>query len=218
MLISQVTPVVFVHGLWLNGLESFLLRDRLTKAGFAPTVFRYPSMNSSLKDVTAALAARLRSFDSMVHTVGHSLGGVIVLETLEREGELPPGRTVLLGSPVRGSRAARSIAAWAVGPRLLGSLVVAELTRERNRNWSLPRVIGMIAGCRSAGLGRVFADLPQPNDGTICVDETQLPGTTEHLVLDVSHTGMLFSSPVADAVQNFLVNGSLVARVRNSRH
>jgi pimeloyl-ACP methyl ester carboxylesterase len=202
----------------LNGLESFLLRDRLTKAGFTPTVFRYPSMHSSLNDVTAALAARLRSFEGMVHTVGHSLGGVVLLETLEREAELPPGRTVLLGSPVRGSRAARSVAAWSLGPKLLGSLAIAELTRERDRNWSLPREIGMIAGCRSAGLGRLFADLPQPNDGTICVEETQFPGTTEHLVLDVSHTGMLFSLPVADAVQNFLVNGSLVARVRNSRH
>ena len=191
----------------MNGLESFLLRDRLAKAGFAPSVFRYPSMNSSLSEVTAALAARLRSFEGTVHTVGHSLGGVVVLETLEREAGLPPGRTVLLGSPVQGSRAARSIAAWSVGPQLLGALAVAELARERDRNWRLPREIGLIAGCRSAGLGRVFSDLSQPNDGTICVDETQLPGTTEHLVLDVSHTGMLLSSMVAWALVTFLQTG-----------
>jgi pimeloyl-ACP methyl ester carboxylesterase len=192
----------------LNGLESFLLRDRLTKAGFAPSVFPYPSMNSSLTDVTAALAARLRSFDGTVHMVGHSLGGVIVLETLERETGLPPGRTVLLGSPVQGSRAVRSIAAWSVGPQLLGALAVAELARERNRSFSLPREIGLIAGCRSAGLGRVFADLPQPNDGTICVDETRLSGAAEHLILDVSHTGMLLSSSVAASLVQFLNSGS----------
>jgi pimeloyl-ACP methyl ester carboxylesterase len=191
----------------MNGLESFLLRDRLSKAGFAPSVFRYPSMNASLNDVTAALATRLRRFDGTVHTVGHSLGGVVVLETLEREEKLPPGRTVLLGSPIRGSRAARSIAAWSVGPHLLGAFAVAELARERDRNWSLPREIGLIAGCRSAGLGRVFADLPQPNDGTICVDETRLSGATEHLILDVSHTGMLLSSAVAGATARFLNAG-----------
>jgi pimeloyl-ACP methyl ester carboxylesterase len=192
----------------MNGLESFLLRDRLTRAGFAPSVFRYPSMNSSLTDITAALAARLRSFDGTVHTVGHSLGGVIVLETLERETGLPPGRTVLLGSPVQGSRAARSIAAWSVGPRLLGALAVAELARARDRSWQLPREIGLIAGCRSAGLGRVFADLPQPNDGTICVDETWLPGAIVHTVQDVSHTGMLVSRAIADLVSGFLRTGS----------
>ena len=192
----------------MNGLESFLLRDRLAKAGFAPSVFRYPSMNSSLSEVTMALAAHLQAFDGTVHLVGHSLGGVVVLETLERESELPPGRTVLLGSPLQGSRAARSIAAWSVGPQLLGSFAVAELARERTRNWNLPREIGLIAGCRSAGLGRVFSDLPQPNDGTICVDETQLPGVTEHLVLDVSHTGMLLSTAVARALVMFLRTGT----------
>ncbi len=195
----------------MNGLESFLLRYRLAKAGFAPSVFRYPSMNSSLSEVTAALAARLRSFDGTVHTVGHSLGGVVVIETLEREAELPPGRTVLLGSPVRGSRVARSIAAWSVGPQLLGALAVAELARERDRNWSLPREIGVIAGCRSAGLGRVVSDLPQPNDGTICLDETELPGAIQHLVLDVSHTGILFSQRVADSTCHFLTHGSFGA-------
>ncbi len=189
-------------------MESFLLRDRLATAGFVPHVFRYPSMHASLADVTKALAERLRSFDGPVHVVGHSLGGVVVLETLEREGELPPGRAVLLGSPVLGSRTARSIAAWSVGPQLLGALAVAELARKHERRWQLPREIGLIAGSRSAGLGRLFAQLPQPNDGTICVDETRLSGATAHRVLDVSHTGMLMSRLVADEVGNFLLSGA----------
>ncbi len=189
-------------------MESFLLRDRLRTAGFVPHVFRYPSMHASLADVTKALAERLRSFDGPVHVVGHSLGGVVVLETLEREGELPPGRAVLLGSPVLGSRTARSIAAWSVGPQLLGALAVAELARKHERRWQLPREIGLIAGSRSAGLGRLFAQLPQPNDGTICVDETRLSGATAHRVLDVSHTGMLMSRLVADEVGNFLLSGA----------
>lgn len=192
----------------MNGLESFLLRDRLAKAGFAPAVFRYPSMNSTLAGVTAALAARIRAHAGPVHLIGHSLGGVVVLETLEREGELPPGRTVLLGSPVMGSRTARSIAAWSVGPQLLGGLAVAELARERERHWRMPREIGLIAGCRSAGLGRVFAQLPQPNDGTVCVDETALPGASAHRIHDVSHTGMLFSQAVANSTCYFLEHGS----------
>jgi len=183
------------------------MRDRLAKAGFAPEVFRYPSMRAALDEVTAALAARLRSFAGPVHLVGHSLGGVVVLETLEREGELPPGRIVLLGSPVQGSRTARSIAAWSVGPQLLGGLAVAELARARDRRWSLPREIGTIAGSRSVGLGRMFAALPLPNDGTVCVDETRLPGATAHLVQDVSHTGMLLSTAVVDSIASFLNDG-----------
>jgi hypothetical protein len=54
----------------------------------------------------------------------------------------------------------------------------------------------------------MFADLPQPNDGTVCVDETDLPGATARVVLDVSHTGMLLSRSVADATGCFLATGS----------
>jgi len=192
----------------MNGLESFLLRDRLKGAGYAPAVFRYPSMHASLAQVTAALAARLRAAGDTVHVVAHSLGGLVALETLQGGDELPPGRAVLLGSPVQGSRAATAIARWSLGPQLLGSLAIAELARARDRRWHGPREIGLIAGSRSAGLGRVFAELPQPNDGTVCLDETDLPGATARLVLDVSHTGMLLSQAVAAATLRFLAHGS----------
>lgn len=188
----------------MNGLESFLLRDRLKSAGFAPSVFRYPSMHASLQEVTAALAGCLRSSGDTVHVVAHSLGGLVALETLQGGGELPPGRVVLLGSPVQGSRAASAVANWSLGPQLLGALAVAELARAHDRRWSGSREIGLIAGSRSAGLGRVFTDLPVPNDGSVCVDETDLPGATASVVLDVSHTGMLLSGAVAASTISFL--------------
>jgi len=192
----------------MNGLESFLLRDRLKAAGFQPLVFRYPSMHASLPQAVTALAQCLREAGDTVHVVAHSLGGLVALETLQGAGKLPPGRAVLLGSPVQGSRAASAIARWSLGPQLLGSLAVAELARAHDRRWSGPREIGVIAGSRSAGLGRLFADLPVPNDGSVCVDETDLPGATARAVLDVSHTGMLISSVAAAALVHFLNTGS----------
>lgn len=201
-------PVIVVHGLWLNGLEFFLLRERLAAAGFEPSVFRYSSMNATVADVADALAAKLASFAGPVHVVAHSLGGVVVLDTFLRHAVLPPGRAVLLGSPVQGSRAARAIGAWAAGPHILGSLAMAELVRPQARRWNGARELGVIAGSRSAGLGRLFASLPVPNDGTVAVEETVLPGATSHIVHDVSHTGMLFSSAVAASTVQFLATGS----------
>jgi hypothetical protein len=165
-------------------------------------------MQVTLADAAAQLGERLRSFGGPAHVVAHSLGGVIALEALANERGLPPGRAVLLGSPVQGSRAAKAVSAWSAGPQLLGGLAVAELCRRCDRRWEQEREIGLVAGSRSAGLGRLFARLPQPNDGTICVDETLLPGASAHLVLDVSHTGMLLSSAVAAATVQFLATGS----------
>jgi pimeloyl-ACP methyl ester carboxylesterase len=200
-------PVVLVHGLWLNGLEFFLLRDRLRAAGFEPVTLRYSSTQVTLEDAAAQLGERLRSFGGPAHVVAHSLGGVIALEALANERGLPPGRAVLLGSPVQGSRAASAIARWSHGPQILGQLATAELAGTRGRRWEGSREIGVIAGTRSAGMGRLFADLAQPNDGTVCVDETLLPGAAATLELDVSHTGMVFSSAVARATVRFLENG-----------
>jgi hypothetical protein len=113
-----------------------------------------------------------------------------------------------MGSPVRGARAARAVAERWYGPAILGPLAVAELAREREAAWRVPREVGIIAGSRSVGAGRLFADLPLPNDGTVCVDETELPGATSRIVHDVSHTGMLFSSAVAASAVQFLATGS----------
>ncbi|HEY7752629.1 MAG TPA: alpha/beta fold hydrolase [Steroidobacteraceae bacterium] len=204
------TPVVVVHGLWLNGLESFLLRDRMRSAGFAPDAFRYPSMHATLAEVTAALAARLRAFER-AHVIGHSLGGVIALETLLAHEDLPPGRVVLMGAPVRGSRAARAVAHRWYGPPMLGPLAMAELARERDARWHGTRELGVVAGTRAAGIGRVFADLPQPNDGTVCLDETDLPGASARAIHEVSHTGMLLSAAVARSLVQFLASGKFEA-------
>jgi alpha-beta hydrolase superfamily lysophospholipase len=193
----------------MNGLESFVLRNRLAQAGFEPSVFRYPSTQADIGEAAAALATHLYGFgDGPVHLVGHSLGGLVILEAFGARGELPQGRIVLLGSPVQGSRAARAVAAWSLGPHLLGRLAAAELTRREPRTWHRERELGIIAGSRSAGMGRLFADLPAPNDGTVSVDETQLAGAKEHIIHDVSHTGMLMSAAVADSLVKFLGSGS----------
>jgi pimeloyl-ACP methyl ester carboxylesterase len=196
-----------VHGLWLNGLESFFLRDKLRAAGFAPETFHYHSMHTTLADAADALAARLRSFGEAAHVVAHSLGGIVACEAYARHADLPDGRVVLMGSPVRGSRTARAVAAHWYGPAALGPLAFDELARERDAAWRLPREIGVIAGSLPVGIGRAFSDLPQPNDGSVCLDETALPGATASIMLGVSHTGMLYSSAVAASVTRFLELG-----------
>jgi pimeloyl-ACP methyl ester carboxylesterase len=165
-------------------------------------------MQVTLTAAADALAGRLRAFRGTVHVVAHSLGGLITCEAFARHADLPPGRVVLLGSPVRGARAAREVAARWYGAAMLGPLATAELARERDCVWRSPREVGVIAGSRAVGLGRLFADLPLPNDGTVCVDETRLPGAAAHRVFDVSHTGMLLSTAVAAATARFLATGA----------
>jgi hypothetical protein len=205
--------VVYVHGLWLTGLESVLLRKRLRRdLGVETRVFSYSSVTTSVTANAQALTEflmRLRA--DTLHLVGHSLGGLVILKLFDsvvRSADLPPGRIVLLGSPLNGSRAARNLARVPFGRSILGRGIQEELLSDRERRWRGERDLGVIAGSLSVGLGRLVGVGGAPSDGTIYVDETRLAGASQHLVLKVSHFALPFSAAIARHTGAFLRTGS----------
>jgi hypothetical protein len=206
------TLVVYVHGLWLSGNEAGILLRRLSRQLNAKTrAFSYASMTSSISDSARALATFLRAQRAdTLHLVGHSLGGLVILKLFENgeDAQLPPGRIVLLGSPLNGSRAAQNLARLPFGRIIMGRGVREDLLRERERRWTGQRELGVIAGSVGIGLGRLVGVHGAPSDGTIFVEETRLPGILEHLVLRVSHTALPYSSTVARQTAAFLSDGN----------
>jgi len=208
--------VVFVHGLWFTGHEAFLLRRRLAASlGAEERNFPYHSMAATVSDSAAALAAYLGALRAdTVHLVGHSMGGLVILQLFEQRPALAPGRIVLLGPPIQGSCAAEGLARLPLGRRLLGrgidEAVLSPAARRaiEPRRWAGSRDVGIIAGRASVGLGRLVARLPGPNDGIVTVEETRLPGATDHIVLDAHHAGLLFSRAAARQAAAFLATGS----------
>jgi pimeloyl-ACP methyl ester carboxylesterase len=201
--------IVYVHGLWLTGVESAWLRRRLALAlDCEAHAFHYRSVTATVGEAVEALREFIIGLNAdAVHLVGHSLGGIVLLRLLESFTAVPPGRVVLLGSPVNGSCVARGLACWRLGSAVLGRMVEVELLQAPQRRWEGGRDLGLIAGSQSLGLGRVVAELPHPNDGTVAVVETELPGATDRIVLPVSHTGMLFSAEVVRQTACFLRHG-----------
>ncbi|HEY0803376.1 MAG TPA: alpha/beta hydrolase [Steroidobacteraceae bacterium] len=208
------TVVVYVHGLWLTGIEGGFLRKRLAKELNAETrAFSYPSVTLSISANARSLARKLTEMRAdTLHLVGHSLGGLVILKLFENgEGtHLPPGRIVLLGSPLNGSRAALNLARLPFGKIILGKGVHEELLEKRERSWNGQRELGVVAGSLSVGLGRLVGTRGAPSDGTIFVDETRLAGMSQHLVLRVSHSGLPFSATVARQTAAFLRTGNFI--------
>jgi pimeloyl-ACP methyl ester carboxylesterase len=207
--------VIYLHGLWLAGHESLLLRRRLREQhALDVEVFSYPSVTAPMSEVTARLQAFIQTrAPPQLHLIAHSLGGLVAYRFLERYPNQAPGRVVFMGTPAVASRAAVSVARARWGAALLGRCVAEELLSAHTRAWVAPRALGIIAGSRPAGLGRLVVGFSEPSDGTVAVSETRLPGATDHITLPVSHTGMLFSARVARAAGEFLTRGhfSLIA-------
>jgi pimeloyl-ACP methyl ester carboxylesterase len=206
---SLAAAVVYVHGLWMVGAEGYLLGRHLWRdRGYRLRVCRYHSMQQSAVQVAAQLHALIASLEApQVHLIGHSLGGSIVLEYLERYGMRQPGRVVLMGSPVLGSRSAVYLARWAWGRRLMGRAVADELLCPPARRWDSSRQVGIIAGTRPVGLGQLLMRFGEPNDGTVAVSETRLPGAAASIELPVTHMGLLWSRTAAREAGSFLAHG-----------
>jgi pimeloyl-ACP methyl ester carboxylesterase len=209
-----VGHLVYVHGLWMPGEESLILRRRLGH-DFALTLhaFRFSAASSSMSDITARLEDFVRELAvPEVHFLGHSLGGLVIYRFLERFPQQPPGRVVFLGTPCVASRAAERASRFAAVAHLMGQSVAEELLKPRERRWTHERPLGIVAGKQPIGFGQLLADFDEENDGTIAVSETRMPGAADHIVLPVSHLGMLVSARVAEETGLFLTQGHFSVR------
>lgn len=201
--------VILLHGLWMTGAEMLVLRNRLNAQGFDTRQFHYRMVTRSLDHNRRKLHKFITDHGrEPVHLVGHSLGGVLALQTLQQCPELPVDKVVCLGSPLIDSAAGRSLLRFRVGRSMLGKTLPEAVVHQPLSEWSGRQPVGVIAGTYAAGLGRMIASLAQPNDGMVTLEETCLPGIADHLALPVSHTGLVLSREVAEQCGWFLRYGS----------
>lgn len=203
------SAVVYVHGLWMVGAEATLLRRRLRRERHLQMhSFRYRSVREPMGRIVEALQAMLQRLPGeQVHLLGHSLGGLIILECLRRYRIDRPGRVVLLGAPVLGSRTAERLGRFGLARALLGRAVCEQLLAPQARRWSGERELAVIAGTLPLGFGQLVRRFGEENDGTIALSETQIPGANAYLTLPVSHVGLMLSARVAREVGSFLQFG-----------
>ena len=214
----EAEHVVLVHGLWMRGFTLISLRRRLEQAGFSVDLFDYASvMQDSGASIDKLLALTTQVKSKKVHFVGHSLGGLLALQTLQHQPDLIDGRVVCLGSPLRGSSVARALTGFPGGSFLLGRS--SQTLSEGLKQWDGKQDVGAIAGRLPLGLGVALGTLSAPHDGTVSVEETQLPGLTDHCVVAATHTGLPFSDEAAQQTIAFLRRGrfALVTPSRSVR-
>jgi pimeloyl-ACP methyl ester carboxylesterase len=137
-----------------------------------------------------------------VHFVGHSLGGVLVFDALNRHPELDVATAVLIGAPVRGCLAGRRLAVSRFGRWMMGA--TAPRWGERDATWRRPEPLGIIAGTLPIGLGWMTGRLPGRSDGVVRVEETVVHGMAQQVMVPLGHSFLIASGRVAGLVERFL--------------
>lgn len=220
------TPVILIHGLYEATWHMKVLANRLFAQGFLPYLFRYYSLKDPMTRHSERLARFIGEHDFSnadgVHLVGHSLGGLVIRQFLydnqQKTQPIPIRRAVTLGTPHLGSVVAHYVKC--LSPKMINNAFDTALDGQ------CPPLIdgvelGAIAGTKPQGLGKPFltyhtkftlntkfdTELDTRHDGTVYVFETKLPNAKDHLILPISHTGMLFNDTVAQQVGYFLKNG-----------
>jgi pimeloyl-ACP methyl ester carboxylesterase len=207
--------VILVHGLWTPAAVLIPHGRWLRRLGYHTLRFGYPSVRATLGQNAAALRHYVAAAGgSEIHLVGHSLGGLVILDMLRQEADPRLRRVVLLGTPCNDCHCARRLLRVAGMPTLLGRSIKEWLARGPGATAApQPAIeVGVLAGTRSVGLGRVVPGLPRPNDGVVGLAEARLPGAADFIALPVAHSEMLASRRCAAQVAAFLQNGHFLHR------
>lgn len=219
---SQKNRVILIHGLHQAPFMLRPLAKRLQAQGFSTHQYGYRSMRDGIQTHSARLNQWLETNhdpEHLIDLVAHSLGGLIIRDFVAAYPQWKIGRCVTLGTPHNGSICADYT--WRLLPAIVGSAYKNALD---GTVAALPEHIdlGVIAGNKPQGLGQPFLSYHNrkliktgaalsaeqlAHDGTVYVSETQLANATDHLILPVTHTGMLIHKAVAEQTGHFLIQG-----------
>lgn len=203
---AERSTVLLLHGIWMRPWVLRVLARRLRAVGYEVVIPAYASVTRTPAENAARLYGAIQGLSSdYLHVVGHSLGGIVALHLLSQYPQLPPGRLVTLGTPVRGSQVARTVRPLPLLGKAFGSsmeqgLAGAGVPTALGWEW------GAIIGTLPVGLGFPFLR-GQVHDGAVSVGEAEHPAQTARLYLRLSHTGLLFSATACAQIHQFLQTG-----------
>lgn len=210
--------IVLLHGLARNAWTMAAMANYLRRQWPDDEIIAFQYASTS-----APVAQHARHFvkfmeyaekASEVNFIGHSLGNIVLRRAFRMaetgEWHLPNlGRFVMLGPPNQGSQ---------IAVRLRSFVPVAWFTgapfMQVGRDWSAfqpelatpPCPFGIVAG-RFVLLEKFHPLLDGPSDAIVRVEETQLPGASDFLEVNVPHAWLMNSRVVQLATLNFLKSG-----------
>lgn len=197
---------MFIHGLLLSSWVFVRMQRYFTRRGYQCYRFKYSTRRKTI-DSSARQLYRWLVANDINHPfmICHSMGGLVCYAYLQHctNKRFEASKVVCLGSPFNGSMVAKKIADTASGRLLLGVQTRSTLVTGLEK-WPFTAPVGIIAGNKNIGAGRLMGiNSEKPGDGTVLVDETEIQGARDRIILPVTHSQMTFSARVFRQAEHF---------------
>ena len=212
MTAQQSPRVILLHGMAQTSLSMAPLAHDLKRAGYQVRNIGYPTRPHDVGELAERYlrpAIESAGTQQPVHLVTHSLGGILARWHLQ-DHDLPEGsRIVMLAPPNHGSEVADYVRHWPIYRWFMGQVGQQLGTGPDSivhRLGPISAEVGVIAGKHS--LQPWFSWLiPGEDDGTVSVASTHLDEMCDFLVVNASHTLLMFNRQVRRQVTHFLREG-----------
>lgn len=204
--------VVLLHGIARTSLSMRPIEKALLKQSYEVLNIHYPSRSNNImtlaKDVHQQLLALPLFEQKEVHFVTHSMGGLIVRALLAQQPLENVNRLVMLGPPNQGSEVADYFKNFRLFKAFYGPALQEMTTLHAHSLPQLPNryQVGIIAGNFTIDPICYFI-IPSENDGKVSIESTKLAGMADHIVLNASHSLMMYNKRVIQQVCYFLAEG-----------
>jgi hypothetical protein len=198
--------LLLVHGLWRTPVSFLLLVRRLRQWGHTPHQFGYAAVAQRYDDIVARLVQRMDSLAGLgtYAVIGHSLGGVLLRSALPRLSGDVPRHLIMLGTPNRAPRLARTLGVYWVFRRLMGECGVNLSSPAFYQTLPIPSVPYTVIAGTAGPRGRWSPFGDEPNDGIVAVGETPILDDDPIILVRASHTFMMNHPATQEAIREVL--------------
>ncbi len=203
---NQAKNIILVHGLFMSGVVMVKLRNFLKEHGYTNTIFSYRTVRDAPEKGAEQLRLLIESFNEPSIIICHSLGGLLVQKALAslQNPEQKVQKVISMGTPWQGASILTFMQQYHLDSIVGKSLEI--LLPKENNEWQFSNIsLGSIAGKSTIGARVLFAPGKKiPTDGTVTIDETKIKGMTDHTIIPISHTGLIFSNLAAQKCLEFI--------------
>jgi len=211
----QGKAVIVIHGIVRSSNCFATMEKALAAEGYEVIRFDYPSTRVPIQESAESLNRVIESLEGIeeINFVVHSMGGLVVRQSLVTRKDPRIGRLVMLGVPNHGANLANMLKDYTLFKTVYGPAGQQLVEDPGGFIAALPTPefpFAVVAGGKGSAIG-YNPWIAGDDDGTVAVTSTRLPGAADFMTVPTLHSFLMSDQAVIESTARFLKTGCLSA-------